>query len=173
MDIQKFDLEKAFDSLWLDECCNDVFDNIEEEQRNDKIALLSDMNKKYLTSIKTSHGMTKRVNFEDIVQQGGIWGPVFCSNSEDSIGRTCNERKVSFYKYRNVVNILPLTFVDDVEGTAKCGTSTLDLNLFITTQMESKRLKFNEGNEKKKGKCFRMHVRKNKEKIVPLKAHNK
>ena len=28
IDIQVFDLEKAFDSMWLEDCCNDLFDSL-------------------------------------------------------------------------------------------------------------------------------------------------
>ena len=39
IDIQIYDLEKAFDALWLEDCLNDIIDNIPETNQNDKIAL--------------------------------------------------------------------------------------------------------------------------------------
>ena len=35
IDIQIYDLEKAFDALWLNDCLNDVYDTLPEEERND------------------------------------------------------------------------------------------------------------------------------------------
>ena len=47
------------------------------------------------------------------------------------------------------------------------------LNIFLTTLIETKRLKFNEGNATKKGKCFKMHVGNNKENCVKIKVHDR
>ena len=33
IDLHIYDLEKAFDALWLEECMNDVFDSLSEENR--------------------------------------------------------------------------------------------------------------------------------------------
>jgi hypothetical protein len=48
IDIQIYDLEKAFDALWLNECMNDLFDTLSEDHRNDKIALLYESNRNNL-----------------------------------------------------------------------------------------------------------------------------
>ena len=173
VDLQLYDIEKAFDSMWLDEVCNDLYDSINEENRDDKLVLLKTMNNKNLTSIKTAHGLTERKNIKDILQQGGTFGPVGCSSSIDKLGRTSNERKRYYYKYRNIVNILPLTYIDDIAGASICGTETVDLNLFLTAQIELKRLKFNVGTSEKKGKCFRLHIGKSNEKCQAIKAHGK
>ena len=45
IDIQIYDLVQAFDSLWLEDCLNDVYDALEEDSQDDKIALLYDINK--------------------------------------------------------------------------------------------------------------------------------
>ena len=45
IDIQIYDLEKAFDALWLEDCLNDIIDNIPETNQNDKIALPYEGNK--------------------------------------------------------------------------------------------------------------------------------
>ena len=41
VDIQIYDLEKAFDSLWLEDCLNHINDNTSEDKHNDKLSLLS------------------------------------------------------------------------------------------------------------------------------------
>ena len=50
--------------------------------------------------------------------------------------------------------------MDDVMGVSKCGIRALELNTFITSQIEMKRLNFNVGNSTKKSKCKNLHVGK-------------
>ena len=71
IDLQIYDLVKAFDALWLEECMNDVFDSLSEENRDEKIALLYESNKKNLVAVNTAVGLTERINIPNIVQQGG------------------------------------------------------------------------------------------------------
>ena len=89
IDIQIYDLEKAFDALWLNECMNDLFDTRREDHRNDKIALSYESNKNNLVAVNTAVGMTERINIPEIV---GTWGPVLCSNTVDTIGKKCRDR---------------------------------------------------------------------------------
>ena len=60
IDIQIYDLEKAFDALWLDECFNDLFDTLSEEHRDEKIALLYETNRNNLVAVNTAVGITDR-----------------------------------------------------------------------------------------------------------------
>ena len=75
IEIQIYDLEQAFDAMWLDECLNDLYDTLPEENRNEKIALLYKSNKDNLVAVNTAVGLTERRNIPKIVQQGGTWGP--------------------------------------------------------------------------------------------------
>ena len=86
-----------------------------------KISLLYESNKKNLVAVKTAAGMTDRVNIPTIVQQGGTWGPLLCSNSVDTLGKMCKDRGEHFYTYKNAARVFPLAFVDDLNGIAKCG----------------------------------------------------
>ena len=93
-----------------------------------------------MVAVKTSAGLTKRINMPNIVQQWGTRGPMLCSNSIDSIGKKCKERNEHCYMYKNTVRILPLSFVDDLNGIARCGFDSIALNTFLTTQIELKKV---------------------------------
>ena len=145
VDLQVLDIEKAFDALWWEDCVNNIHDTLTDDNLNDKLVLLSEINKKNFVAVKTPFGKTERENVPDLTQQGGIFGPVSCSTSVDSLGRRSKERKLSFYKYRDTVNVIPLTYIDDCLVASKCGEASINLNTFLVTQIEMKRLKFNKG----------------------------
>ena len=61
--------------------------------------------------------------------------------------------------YKNRAEVLPLGFVDDLTGVAKCGTESKKLNIFINTQIEMKKLTFHTASSpSESSKCVRMHV---------------
>ena len=158
IDIQIYDLIKAFDALWLDDCLNDVFDAVTEEGRDDKLALLYDINKENHVAVNTAVGQTERFGVEKIVTQGGTWGSLLCSNHIDSLGRRCSATGEYMYTYKDQVEVLPLAMVDDLLGIANCGHNSLALNTFINSQIELKKLKFHIPDETGKSKCNVMHV---------------
>ena len=171
IDIQIYDLEKAFDALWLEECLNDIVDTLPEHKMNDKISLIYESNKDNLVAVKTALGLTERVNIPNIVQQGGTWGSMLCSNTVDTIGKKCRDRGEHCYYYKKTARILPLGFVDDINGIAKCGMDSIALNTFITTQIELKRLKFHVPDKQGKTKCHKLHIGKNHNMCPTLKVH--
>ena len=171
VDLQIYDLVKAFDALWLEDCINDLFDTVPEENRNDKIALLYESSQINRVAVRTPVGLTNRVNIPSVVQQGGTWGSMLCSNSIDTLGRKCRNRGENFYLYKNTARILPLAMVDDYMGISKCGFESLSLNVFITTQIELKKLKFHVPDKMGKTKCHKLHIGKNHEKCTALQVH--
>ena len=116
------------------------------------------MNKDNHIGVRTNFGLTERENIHDIVQQGGIFGPTKCSVSTDSLGRNVITRKESYYRYKDNVNIIPLTYIDDIGAASRCGETSMKLNSYITTNIEAKKLKCNEKTVEQKEKCFKMHV---------------
>ena len=88
IDIQAYDIQKCFDSLWMDDCFNDIFDTLPECKRNDKISLLYNSNISNLVAVKTPAGLSERVDMPCIIQQGGVWGSILCSNTMLSIVKT-------------------------------------------------------------------------------------
>ena len=171
IDLQIYDLEKAFDALWLEDCMNDLYDTIEEEERDEKIALLYKSNEENLVAVNTAVGITNRINMPTIVQQGGTWGPCLCSNTVDQIGKKIRDRGETAYLYKNTVGVLPLAMVDDINAISKCGLDSINLNTYINTQIELKKLRFHVPDKSGKTKCHKMHIGKNKKHCPELKVH--
>ena len=157
--------------MWLEDCLNDLVDTLPEEDRDDKVALLHETNQVNMVAVKTAAGLTQRENIPNIVQQGGTWGSMLCSNSVDTLGKKCRDRGEHYYLYKGTARILPLSFVDDINGIAKCGMDSLALNTFITTQMELKRLRFHVPDAQGKSKCHKMHIGRNHQMCPILKVH--
>ena len=95
-DVIVMDLEKAFDKLWLIDTLNDVTDSLPEAKINDKVALLYESNKKSRVAIKTPYGLTERTEIEEVVEQGGCFGCILCSNSIDKLGKKSLIRKQTY-----------------------------------------------------------------------------
>ena len=171
IDIQIYDIEKAFDGLWLEDCLNDVFDSVSPEKRNDKLALLYEANRKNMVAVKTAVGLTDRVDIPNIVQQGGTWGPGLCSNSVDKLGKKFRDQDIHIYKYKNISKVLIFAMCDDLNGVAKCGLESVALNTFITAQIELKKLRFHVPDKQGKSKCHKMHVGKKHETCPILEVH--
>ena len=171
VDLQIYDLEKAFDALWLEDCLNDLYDTLSKENRNDKLALLFESNAVNQVAVKTAVGLTKRVSIPRVVQQGGTWGSMLCSNSIDTLAKKCSDRGEHYYLYKGTARILPLAMVDDYLGISKCGFKSLELNAFITSQIELKKLRFHTPDKNGKTKCHKLHIGKNHSKCPDLKVH--
>ncbi len=62
VDIHMYDMRKCFDGLWLEECCNALF---EAGVTDDKLALIYEGNKMNYVAIKTPNGLTKRVEIRE------------------------------------------------------------------------------------------------------------
>lgn len=173
IDLQIYDLEKCFDALWLDDCLNDVYDTVGEDNHNDKLTLIViyEASQENLVSVKTKLGGTERENIPNIVQQGGTWGSLVCSNSVDTLGRKCQSRGEHFYLYKGVVRVLPLAMVDDLNGISRCGLQSISLNTFLTTQIEMKKLRFHVPDKDGKSKCHNIHVGRHSKFCPKLKVH--
>ena len=176
IDIRVKDIEKAFDKLWLEETLNDLCDTISKQKQNNKISLLYELNRRTDVAIKSPAGLTERKTFEDVVQQGGSFGAILCSNSLDKPGKKMlvEEEEDEFtYKYKDSIKIPSLAYIDDLFEVSKCGLESLENNVSISNQIEMKRLNFNVGNENKKSKCETMYVGKNTRKCFSLTVNEK
>ena len=171
VDIGIYDLYKCFDSLWLEDCLIDLYDTLPEKQHDDNLALIYEANRTNLVAVKTPVGLTDRVNMENIVTQGGTFGPIECANSIDKIGQKCQNRGENLFLYKKMVRVLPLSMVDDILTISKCGNSSLELNTFVNAQIESKKLKFHTPDVNGKTKCHYLHIGKSSNLCPELQVH--
>ena len=86
IDILMYYYRQCFDTLWLEECINDLYD---AGIQDDKLALIYEVNKKNQVAIKTPFGITPRVNINQIVLQGEVLGPLQCSVQVETISKEC------------------------------------------------------------------------------------
>ena len=162
LEVTTLDIEKAFDKLNLKYTLNDMVDKLPDEHENDKIALLFKANETTKFAVKTPFGLTERVEKNEVVQQGGSWGGILCSNTVDKTTETSVEEEEELYKYKNELPIPDLSYVYDRIGISECGLPTLERNVKVTSRIEMNRLKFNVGKAEEKSKCLKMHVSRNK-----------
>ena len=71
IDIQIYDLVKAFDVLWLEDSMNDLWDTLPTDAHTDRLGLVYQVNTKNLVAVNTAVGQTDRVNISRIITQGG------------------------------------------------------------------------------------------------------
>ena len=149
IDVQIFDYKQCFDSLWLKECLNDVY---ESGVKDDKLSLLFNINSHVKVAVKTPVGKTERKSIFNVITQGDVFGPILCSNQVDTFGRECLEEKKYTYTYRGEVEIPPLGMVDDLICISECGHRTAMMNAFINFKTNSKKLQFGAN------KCKKLHI---------------
>ena len=149
VDIELFDIEKCFDSLWLKECLNDLY---ESGLKSDNLNLLYEGNKECFIAVKTPCGQTERISIKETVMQGSVWGPLCCTTTMDKIGQKSYKSGSPLYTYKGMVSIPPLGMVDDELTIAECGPDATLTNVVMNTFTESKKLRFGIK------KCNKMHI---------------
>ena len=155
VDLQIFDYKQCFDSLWIEECMNDLYAG---GLRDDKFAMLHNVNKSAQVAIKIPVGKTPRGVIRDSIIQGDVLGPMFCGKTLDGIGKECLEYNKYLYEYKGMVRIPPLIMLDDLITISECGLNTAMVNSYVRFQTLSKKLQF--GNNK----CKKIHIGKKLEK---------
>ena len=149
VDIQVFDYKQCFDALWLQECMNEFY---EAGLNDDKFAVLHNSNKIVKIAVRTPVGKTDRTSIKDVITQGDVIAPMFCSKQVDTFGQECLKQNKHLYLYRGEVPIPPLSMVDDLLCVTECGFQTISANAFITFKTDTKKLQFGAK------KCKKLHV---------------
>ena len=105
IDIEIIDYRQCFDSMWLSESINDLY---ESGIKDDNLAIIHASNKHNLVAVKTPVGISTREAIEEIVMQGEVTGPGQCSNQVDTYGKECIEDAKLLYNYKGEVGVPPL-----------------------------------------------------------------
>ena len=128
IDIQVIDYRQCFDSMWLSESINDLF---ETGIQDDNLALIHASNATNLVAVKTPAGLTERQTIEKIVMQGEVTGPGQCSNQIDTIAKECIVESKHLYEYKDGLGVPPLGMVDDVIAVSRCGIEAVEMNAYL------------------------------------------
>ena len=120
LDIQVYDVEQCFDSLWLKEVTSALY---EAGLQNDKLPLLFLENRNAQVAVKTPGGMSNRTNIRNIIMQGSVWGSLSCVVLMDKLGKYVYNNKDLQYLYKGRVGCPPLQMVDDVLALQNCSKS--------------------------------------------------
>ena len=163
VDINLYDIAKCFDAMWHQETMNDLWD---VGVQDNKFALVSEMNSRCQIAIKTPVGITDRFVMEQIEMQGtGLW-PIKCSVQIDTLGRDCYRDREGLFLYKDMVDVPPLSMIDDIASFSECGIQSVKTNIIINAKIETKKLEFGPA------KCFNIHIGKNHQNCQNLKVHN-
>ena len=138
-DINVYDVFKCFDSLWLAECINNLY---ETGLTNDKLVLLHKSNQLANIAIKTASGTTRRFNIRRMAMQGTVWAGLMCTVTMDKLCKLILQDEQVLYKYRGKVTVPPLEMVDDIISFVKFGSTATAMNAKINAFIETKKLKF-------------------------------
>jgi hypothetical protein len=163
IDIHLYDLCKCFDTLWLEECCNDLF---EAGVVDDKLALIYEGNSTNRVAVKSPAGITERMRIDRVVTQGGVLGPVTCAVHTDRIGKDSLLKQENLYLYKGNVQIPSLAMIDDIAKISECGINAVKDNAYIDSKFEQNKLLANAG------KCHKMHVGKASKFCPVLSVHD-
>ena len=163
IDIHMYDLTKCFDGLWLEECCNNLF---EAGVVDNKLALIYEGNSINYVAVKTPAGLSERRIVERVVTQGGVTGPVCCAVQTDKMGKDAMDNNTHMYLYKGKVGIPTLAMVDDIAKISVCGTTSVVDNAYINARIEQSKQLFNGS------KCHAIHSGRQEQACSILKAHD-
>ena len=149
LDIGILDYRQCFDSMWMEECLNDLW---EAGIEDDKLSLIHQINKEVKVKVKTPVGFTESETVNNVVMQGETFGPLCCSVQVDTFGKECLREGKLLYSYKGEVGIPPLAMVDDLVCISQCGINSVKMNAFLNAKTNLKKLQFGVS------KCHKMHV---------------
>ena len=108
------DFSLCFEGLNLSLACKDLYMS---GCKDDKLALIYDLNRIKRVAVKTFIGMTDRFEINEKVLQGYVFGNILASNQIDRFG-------IHIYMYRDKIPIVPFTMCDDLFTVSECGYQT-------------------------------------------------
>ena len=150
-EVGVYDAEKCFDSLWAQDCINDMYN---AGCTDDKLVLLYQGTQNANIAVKTSYGISERESITNLIMQGGVFGSLMCTTSMDSLAKEVYSRPELLYKYKGVADIPPLLMVDDILTISKCSPTASALNATVNAFINSKKFNLSQN------KCSVIHVGK-------------
>ena len=78
------DAVKCFDKLWLEDCCNSLY---EIGMEVNEIQVIEELNTNIKAKIDTPYGMTEEIKIREAVKQGSVTGPILCIAETDQVNR--------------------------------------------------------------------------------------
>ena len=71
--------------------------------KNDKLPLLYLENLNAKVAVKTTKGISKRINIQNLIMQGSVFGGLLCTTSMDKLGKLVYEEEKLINKYKEAV----------------------------------------------------------------------
>ena len=149
-DLAIMDYKKAFDILSPTVVNNDLWDL---GVRDNELNIIHESDKVSHIAVKTPMGITERVSCRKCVAQGDVLASLKCCVCVDKIAETHAENLAGhLYKYKDIVEVPPLTMVDDTIIISDCGPNSVMATAHHNSQTNLKQLQFGED------KCIKMHI---------------
>ena len=136
-DICIYDINKCFDTMWVFKSLNDIYELC---FKDNKLPLIFQKNSNARIAIKTSSGITSRMNIDNTIIQGTVRAGLLCTGTMDKLGKLVYSEEQLSYKYLNKVHVPPSLMVDDVLTVSKCGQNSIKLNSTVNTFVYSKKV---------------------------------
>ena len=157
MHLTFYDFKQCFDSIWLKDSMNCMWD---AGVRNDLFYLIYLLNKNANIIVRTPFGQAEEFKVKDLVKQGTCLGPTLCGIST---GQYCTEKySTNSGIYIGSVKINPFTFVDDIADPNRSKVDSIRGNENAMFFEKVKRLTFSVD------KCKSLNINARKEEIPTL-----
>ena len=150
IDIQFTDIKQCFDSVWLEDAINDLYDS-GVTSRN--LNILYEGNKSTDMCVENKLGRSARARLNNIVMQGSVPGGTLCSNQLSKLCNATYDEGV-VYMYGGCIPVPALAMVDDLATISICSsTETIRKNIKTDEFIKSKKLE----SQVAEGKCQWLH----------------
>ena len=93
-------------------------------------------------AVKVNDAKSNRVDIDNIIMQGTVWGSLFCTATMDKLGQLMYNNSDLVYKYKGVVDTPCLGMVDDILSIQQCSSKSVKTNEVINAFVELKKLRF-------------------------------
>ena len=114
-------------------------------------------------AVKVNDAKSNRVDIDNIIMQGTVWGSLFCTATMDKLGPLMYNNSDLVYKFKGVGDTPCLGIVDDILSILQFSSKSVKTNAVINAFVKLKKLRFSPD------KCHRIHIWKksNSEPMCP------